>query len=169
MEQIIEFRIPLKPVGKMKMRYMSRLDSRTGKHRVFNFKDGKQAAREKDLLSFIRPYQPKELWTGPLKLCVDIVFEIPDNWPKWKQELLGFTETQNPNIWPTRKPDGDNMVEMIQQVMIGVIYRDDAQICIYEVKKSFGLEEGWQIKIQQIPGFRHDIKRNGNIDNKQLF
>jgi Holliday junction resolvase RusA-like endonuclease len=142
----------------MKMRVMARLDKVTRKPKIMAFKDSKQSARERDLLSFIKPHQPPELWTGPLKLCVSMVFGFPDNWPRWKVERIERNTHSQRQIWPTRKPDMDNMIEMIQQVMIGVIYRDDAQICIYETSKMFDYQEhaGWYVKIEKLFGWRHE-------------
>ena len=53
---------------------------------------------------------------GPVCLEVHVWREKPASWPKSRQ-------------WPTTKPDVENQVKLVADVLTGLAYRDDAQVC----------------------------------------
>ena len=157
MTEIIEFTIPIEPWGQMRARHKIIIPKDEEKE-PFNmsYTDPKQAARAKTLEDCVEPYRPKELWLGPISLDVMAYFKRPEKMPAWKEKIFDL-------IWPTKKPDLDNVVKMIKDVLTGMIYRDDNQICGLFAMKDFG-EPRWEIKIEKMVGYRHDIKKDDVID-----
>jgi Holliday junction resolvase RusA-like endonuclease len=68
----------------------------------------------------------------PVELQVTVYLEIPNGWPRWKQEAAARGE-----IAPTGKPDLDNYVKAIADGMNGTVYTDDAQICAIDAVKLY--------------------------------
>jgi Holliday junction resolvase RusA-like endonuclease len=84
-----------------------------------------QTAREQDGLRFIA--QAAMRGRPPLDCAVDFrmtaFMPIPPSWSKRKQEnaLAGL-------IWPTPKPDLDNIAKM-KDALKAIVWRDDALVC----------------------------------------
>ena len=60
----------------------------------------------------------------PLEISILALFPIPKYASKKTKELM-----INGYIFPTKKPDGDNIIKAILDALNGVAYRDDSQIC----------------------------------------
>jgi len=156
MIDIIEITIPLEPWAQMRARHRVIIPKDKKKDPfAHEYTDPKQTARATTLEKFIEPYCPKELWSGPISLEVMAYFKSPEKMPTWKERIFNL-------IWPTKKPDLDNVIKMIKDVMTGMIYRDDNQICSLFAMKDFG-DPRWEIKIEKLVGYRHDIKKDDLI------
>lgn len=86
-----------------------------------------------------------EALTGPVAMTVDAVIAIPKSWPKKKQAdaLRGV-------IYPTGKPDADNVLKAICDGLNGVAFRDDAQIVFISMSKRYGFDPSAKISIREI-------------------
>jgi Holliday junction resolvase RusA-like endonuclease len=70
---------------------------------------------------------------GPVSVSVVVVFDIPVSYSKKKKaEALGGA------LWPTKKPDSDNLEKLVHDAMNTVVFKDDAQIVRSECTKKYG-------------------------------
>lgn len=71
--------------------------------------------------------------TGPVELYGAFVFSIPRSWSKRKQlEMRGTLHVQ--------KPDLDNLVKSVKDVLSGVVYIDDRQVAMMSFEKYWASE-----------------------------
>ncbi|MGF6148980.1 Holliday junction resolvase [Kingella potus] len=68
----------------------------------------------------------------PLEACITAWFPIPASWPKKKREAAAAG-----GIYPTAKPDADNLCKAILDALNGIAYRDDKQIVSCHVCKRY--------------------------------
>lgn len=148
----ITIKIPLTPHGKMAPRRGKIITTNSGKQFATTHKAKKQTNRENDIRFYVDQAKPESPWSGPVAVYMTCYMPIPASWPKWKYDIS--------DIMPTMKPDLDNMAKMIGDVMSGLIYQDDRQICFKILKKFFGPNPCWMVKVEEIEGlYRHDVKK----------
>jgi Holliday junction resolvase RusA-like endonuclease len=81
---------------------------------------------------------------GPLHVDLKIVVAITGSWPKKRQEAArAGTE------WPTKKPDLDNIMKMLDALNL-VVWIDDCQIVTTSIHKQYGDKPGIWVKVRQI-------------------
>lgn len=68
----------------------------------------------------------------PLILSVVAYFPIPPSWGKHKTRAAAEGE-----LFPTKRPDGDNILKLVADALNGVAYEDDAQIVSMAVRKVY--------------------------------
>jgi len=78
---------------------------------------------------------------GPLKMAVIFQFQKPKSWSKTKKENA---------YWHTQRPDADNLLKSIKDAYNGLVFEDDAQVCIVEVKKIWGEFNNINVTIENI-------------------
>lgn len=98
--------------------------------------------------SFVRLCAAREMvgrepFDGALALTIVIFLEIPKSWSKKKREdaLIG-------KLYPTSKPDIDNIIKSLKDGMNGIVYRDDSQVVDIRAKKRYA--ENPLVKIDAI-------------------
>jgi len=74
---------------------------------------------------------------GPLALRLVFILLRPKSIPKKR-------------LFPTVKPDVDNLVKAIKDAMSGVVYRDDAQIVVLYGAKEYGEQPGVDIEVREL-------------------
>ena len=64
-----------------------------------------------------------EVFEGPVRLLVEAAMPIPKSWSKKKHHLavIGL-------ILPTSKPDGKNILALVEDALNGIVWRDDSQV-----------------------------------------
>lgn len=69
---------------------------------------------------------------GPISLRVEIGVPVPASWSKRKRAdaLAGA-------VWPTAKPDLDNVLKLVGDALNGIVWRDDKQIVRAEVVRRY--------------------------------
>ena len=69
---------------------------------------------------------------GPLRMVITAGFRIPKTASKIRKDgmIHGL-------IFPTKKPDADNIAKIIADALNGIAYKDDAQIVILYVAKHY--------------------------------
>lgn len=72
----------------------------------------------------------------PLHMYIDAYFEIPKSTTKKKR-----AEIEDGKLYPTKKPDIDNIAKVICDALNGVAYKDDTQIIELTVRKLYSTEE----------------------------
>lgn len=69
---------------------------------------------------------------APIILHICAWFPIPKSWPKWKKAAA-----QAGDIYPTTKPDADNIGKGISDALNEIVYNDDSQVVECIIKKRY--------------------------------
>lgn len=78
---------------------------------------------------------------GALGITVTAVFEVPASYSRVRrQRCLEGGER------PAKRPDVDNLVKMMDGLN-GVVWKDDAQICMARIIKKYGSHPGLTIRV----------------------
>ena len=136
----IQITIPIAPTGQMRARATVR-----GRHAMV-YKAGEQQSREAALAAYLAPFRPVERLSGPLLLGVRAYLPIPKSKPKKFREaaLRGL-------IAPTIKPDLDNIIKNIKDVMTNLgFWLDDKLIVGYlpGTGKYYSDRPRWEIEVR---------------------
>lgn len=81
---------------------------------------------------------------GPLHVELDIVVPIAVSWPKKRQAAARAGAE-----WPTKKPDLDNIMKMLDAFNL-VVWVDDSQIVTTNIRKRYGDKPGLWVKVHSI-------------------
>jgi Holliday junction resolvase RusA-like endonuclease len=132
----IVFEIPLTP----KSQKRDRIGTFGGHGR--SYKDPAQKRYEMQIAALIAQHRPEKPLEGALELSMVCYLPIPvSKSKKWKAAALNY------EIRPTTKPDCTNLAKNIEDIMSGVFYRDDAQICKLIISKLYSDNPRWFIKL----------------------
>lgn len=134
---MIEFEIPIEPTGQQRPRF-SRYHKRA-------YKAKSQKQNEKDLLSLIRPFAPTRPMTGPVLITIVAKLSIPKSFSKKKIEQI-----KKLSLWPTKKPDLDNITKQVFDVMNNLFFEDDKQVVGLFFFKKYSDNPGYHIIIQEV-------------------
>ena len=95
-------------------------------------------------LCYMNKYNIKQTPTEkPLKAKITAFFEVPASYSnKKKKELIGQPHTKRPDI--------DNIVNIILDSLNKLAYKDDNQIAKLEVEKLYGEEEKIILEIEEV-------------------
>jgi len=90
-----------------------------------------------------RPSAPIE---GPIFLTLAFYRSIPASWSKKKQgeAILGM-------VWPTSKPDLDNLEKAVKDCCNSIIWKDDAQVVQVSKVKKYNRVPRVEIEIERAP------------------
>ena len=82
------------------------------------------------------------LMDGPTSVHLDIVCQVPASWSQKKrsQALAG-------TVYPTTKPDIDNVEKAIFDGLNGVVWRDDVQVVEVHKRKRYGDTPGVSVTV----------------------
>ena len=83
--------------------------------------------------------------TGPLKVKIIVYYEIPKSTSKKKQQQM-----LNNEIFPTVKPDTDNIAKSILDSLNKIVYLDDKQVVKLEVEKYYSQVPSVAVMIEEI-------------------
>lgn len=119
--------------------------NKTGKCFSQAYKDPKQRLEDNKLISLLMENRPGRILEGPIWLGVKPYFPIPKSWSKKKREAALAGELPH-----TTKPDLDNVIKQIKDVMQGIYYKNDSQIVGYlpGTQKYYSENPHWEIIIQ---------------------
>ena len=73
-----------------------------------------------------------DLFEKPVRACMEVYYEIPKSTSKRKQEAMRLDQ-----IYPTKKPDSDNIAKVILDSLNGIAYKDDAQVVELTINKFY--------------------------------
>lgn len=102
----------------------------------------KTVRAEQSLLSQALPHKPAEPLTGPLSVTIIAYCRIPSSWSKKK-----VAEAVDNAVYPTGKPDADNLAKLVLDALNGVFYLDDKQVVDLFVRKRYMPIPGLHIQI----------------------
>lgn len=84
----------------------------------------------------------RALLEGPVMVELDIVLGIPQSMSK-KRKTLALAG----QLYPTKKPDLDNVQKAIYDGLNGVVWKDDVQVVRAMVGKRYGETPGVRVKV----------------------
>jgi len=82
---------------------------------------------------------------GPLDLRVTAFLPIPSSWSARKQQQAGAGL-----IWPTGKPDFDNLTKLVCDAVNKLIWRDDAQVVRATVWKLYDVRPRLVFEVRRL-------------------
>ena len=72
----------------------------------------------------------------PVEMYITALFPIPKSTTKKDRERI-----RNKELFPTKKPDADNIAKVICDALNGVAYHDDTQVVKLTVRKAYTEDE----------------------------
>lgn len=139
----ISFFVPGAPVGKGR----PKVSSRGGKFaRMYT---PEKTANYESLIALAaqEAMDGNPLIAGPADVEISMFLPVPTSWSKKKQAaaLLG-------QVYPTKKPDADNVIKAIFDGINGVVWVDDVQACDIVVRKRYADKPGVEVTVREIAG-----------------
>jgi Holliday junction resolvase RusA-like endonuclease len=137
---LIRFTIPGAPIGKGRPRI-----GRVGAHARM-FTPEKTVAYEGLVAHEGRlAMAGRTLIEGAVSVVMDICLPVPASWSGKKQrEALGG------KVWPTKKPDIDNVEKAIFDGLNGVVWKDDVQVVDVVKRKRYGEVPGVTVEVEEL-------------------
>lgn len=132
---MVKIQIPGKPVGKQRARTL-----KSG----FSYTPDKTVNYE-NLVKLIYRESGGGYMEGPLKARVKIVYDIPKSTSKKNREKMMAGE-----LFPTKKPDIDNVQKIIFDALNGIAYKDDTQIILVEAWKQYGEQPYVEVSLEEV-------------------
>ena len=87
--------------------------------------------------SFLAADNKKTFFDGePVEMYITALFPIPKSTTKKDRERI-----RNKELFPTKKPDADNIAKVICDALNGVAYHDDTQVVKLTVRKAYTEDE----------------------------
>lgn len=139
----VTFMVPGKPVGKGRPRA-----ARRGKG-ITLYTPEKTATYESTVaLVASQAMAGRPLLNGPVEVVMRMVLPIPASWSSRKkdQALDGI-------VFPTTKPDMDNVVKGIFDAINGVVWGDDTQVVDLQVRKRYGATPRVSVIVSTVEAF----------------
>lgn len=120
--------------------------ARTGGRGARRFETKEQRQAKQTLAALLLEHRPPRILTGPIILGVRVFYPIPAGWPRWKHNAV------NMGLWPrTSKPDLDNHIKLLKDVMKGTFYLDDRQVFRLEpAEKGYSDRPRWEVSITEV-------------------
>lgn len=136
----VAIEIPGKPVAKGRPRF-----ARRGNF-VATYTEAKTASYE----TLVRWYAAQEMVgktkiEGPLRAEINITLPVPQSW-SGKKKMAALSGA----LGHTSKPDLDNYLKAAIDGINGVVFHDDAQICVITAQKQYGEKPGMRITVTKL-------------------
>jgi Holliday junction resolvase RusA-like endonuclease len=123
--KILKFVIPGTPVAKGRPRFT---------RRGFAFTPAKTRANESMVQAVAREaMEGHVMLTGPIVVDLVAVMPIAESWSKTKK-----SDALSGSIYPTSKPDLDNLEKLILDSFNGIVWGDDSQVVVKTGRKVYG-------------------------------
>lgn len=136
----IAFTVPGAPYGKGRPRI-----GRVGAHARM-FTPEKTAAYEGLIAHCAQAAMAgKPPFVGAAQVQLEILCQVPASWSKKKQALA-----LDSAIFPTTKPDADNVLKAIFDGMNGVVWRDDVQAVNVSMVKRYSATPGVAVTVWEL-------------------
>lgn len=120
----------------------------TGKTAIASYQTKDIKDSEKNIKYEIRSQLPEDFIPFDNAISVSLTCIFPPL-KSWSKKQLKEIEDGN-LVYKTTKPDVDNITKLYFDAMNGSVYRDDAIIGLYKVRKIFGLVPSVNIKITKL-------------------
>ncbi|WP_454691147.1 RusA family crossover junction endodeoxyribonuclease [Achromobacter aloeverae] len=152
MPRQLVFTIPGHPKGKGRAKSSSRIgvDKKTGKPRVFTrHYTPKETATYENLvrLAAERALAGRAPFRGAIKLDVEAGFAVPASWSESRRQRALAGE-----IYPTVKPDRDNIEKSVSDGLNGLVFVDDCYIVDGSFRKRYAASPGLIVVVTELEG-----------------
>jgi len=143
MSNVIKFSVPGAPVGKGR----PKVSSSGGKFARMYTPEKTASYETLVALAAQQAMEGRPLLSGPVNVRMAILLPVPASWSKRKQAaaLAGL-------VYPTKKPDADNVVKAIFDGINGVVWNDDVQVCGLNMTKRYACTPGVEVLVSPIDG-----------------
>ena len=94
---------------------------------------------------YLEKYKGQKLLEKPLKVKIIAYYDIPKSTSKKKQKMMLDNE-----IFPTIKPDADNIAKSILDSLNGIAYLDDKQVVKLIVEKYYSKSANVTVMIEEL-------------------
>lgn len=122
---MVEFVVPIVPIGKARARVTSR----------GTFTPTKTRNAEAAIALIAKgAMRGRQIAAGRVIAAVEAVMPIPASWSKAKRQ-----DAISSVIRPTGRPDADNISKLVLDACNGIVYADDSQIVDLTVTKFYGI------------------------------
>ena len=139
----VEFTIHGQPVGKGRPRFR-----RLPTGFIMAYTPAKTAHYEQRVRSIaLLAMEGSAAMGGPVSIRVEINMEVPKSWSKKKR-----ADSYSGKIFPTKRPDIDNIAKTILDGLNGVLFFDDSRITDLIVTKRFSAIPCVKVIASQIEG-----------------
>lgn len=143
MSNVIKFTVPGAPVGKGR----PKVSTRGGKFAKMYTPEKTANYETMVALAAQQAMVGRTLLSGPVEVQMAILLPIPASWSKKKQAAAIAGQ-----VYPTKKPDADNVVKAIFDGINGVVWNDDVQACDIVVRKRYAETPGVEVLVSPIDG-----------------
>jgi Holliday junction resolvase RusA-like endonuclease len=108
-------------------------DRKTGRPILVHHKSKEQATDERKLETLLLEHRPAAPASGAVRIWVNAYMPIPaSKSKKWKAAAASH------QVRPIGKPDIDNILKHLLDVMTGIFWIDDKQVCGAMLEKWYG-------------------------------
>ncbi|MGI4776932.1 MAG: RusA family crossover junction endodeoxyribonuclease [Janthinobacterium lividum] len=137
----VVFTVPGQPYGKGR----PRVGSVRGRARMFT--PEKTVSYENLVTVYAQQAMAgRALIESAVDVSLHIVCQIPASWSKKKQ-----AQAEAGTVYPTTKPDIDNVEKIVFDAINGVVWKDDVQVVDVAKTKRYGLVPGVSVRIEVLP------------------
>lgn len=128
------------PVGKKRPRFRVILAKKTKKRIVQTYTDKATKDYEKKVReAYLEEFPDEKPFEGEIAILTKFYFPVCKSYTKKVKKMISDGE-----MHPTKKPDNDNLLKIVQDALNNVAYIDDAQIVAsYEQKLYTDRDEGY--------------------------
>ena len=137
---VVKFKIPGPPIGKQRPR-TCRINGKSVTYTPRKTKEYENLVRA----SYTAASTVRFLRDEPLEISITALFSVPKNKSKTQKRLM-----LSGAIFPTKKPDGDNIVKVILDGLNKVAYEDDAQVCKIHFTKGYAENPAVNVEIKNM-------------------
>jgi Holliday junction resolvase RusA-like endonuclease len=108
--------------------------------------DGEEAVQRVALSAMLRTKM--KAFQGPVEMSVLFIRKPTQSWPRYKRAAAMRGE-----MWPTSRPDFDNLIKLIADALNGLVYSDDSQIVRSFHEERFGAEDLTVVCVKPVTGY----------------
>jgi Holliday junction resolvase RusA-like endonuclease len=127
------------PVGKGRPRFVRRTGCAYTPTKTRNY-EGNLSLAAQDVMAGAKPLE------GPLAVVVRALFPVPASWSRKKREAA----LASSGVYPTTKPDPDNLLKSSLDPLNQIVFRDDSQVVAAVVIKSYSERPALRIEVVEI-------------------
>lgn len=140
MSKQVEFTVPGEPQGKGRPRATIRAG------RVATYTPQKTASYEGLIAVAAQGAMgSRPPFAGACAVDLDILVSVPASWSQRKR-----AQALNGALWPTKKPDVDNVEKAIFDGLNGIVWRDDVQVVDVVKRKRYAETPGVHVAVVEI-------------------
>lgn len=141
---MIKFKYMGEPIGKGRPRVTARGGKFAHAYTPKRTKDFEDAIRFEFMASNCEkmPVYDKDI---PLYVILTFGFGVPKSYSKKKREAC-----LNGEIFPTKKPDTDNIIKSVLDALVGAAYADDSQVITIIADKIYAEEPFVEVSIYEL-------------------